>query len=129
MRNFNQNGVAILFAILLVSIVLTVGLTLFDITWRQLLLSSFGQESQFAFYAADSARNCIRHYDNLEDLELRPFGYFGLVNGSLEYVPNNSNLPFDCGNGIISAPGLTPMFDHFQNSNPIQMVFPVPDTN
>lgn len=85
-----QSGVTILFAILLVSIVLTVGLTLLNITLRQLVLSSLARESQFAFYAADSARNCARYYDSLEDPTERPFGYFALENGVLTFRGNGS---------------------------------------
>lgn len=101
----NQRGVAILFAILLVSIVLTVGLTLLNITLRQLVLSSLARESQFAFYAADSARNCARYYDSLDVPEDRPFGYFTLENNLLTFRGNGLRS-VSCGDftiGINSA--------------------------
>lgn len=95
-NNNKKRGVAILFAILLVSIVLTVGLTLLNITLRQLVLSSLARESQFAFYAADSARNCARYYDSLENPDDRPFGYFELVSSNLQFHGNGSK-PISCG--------------------------------
>ena len=102
-------GVAILFAILLVSIVLAVSLTLFNITFRQLILSSLARESQFAFYAADSARNCARHYDSLETPGERPFGYFGLSGSSLVYnQPTVATL--NCGQLVtFTPPGSFPL--------------------
>ncbi|MEK7650637.1 MAG: hypothetical protein AAB364_02095 [Patescibacteria group bacterium] len=108
MNKFYKNqkaGVAILFAILLVSIVLTVGLTLLNITLRQLVLSSLARESQFAFYAADSARNCARYYDSLENPDERPFGYFTLENNLLTFRGNGLRS-VSCGDftiGINSA--------------------------
>ncbi len=110
-----NRGVAILFAILLVSIVLTVGLSLLNITVRQLLLSSLARESQFAFYAADSARACARHYDSLPDPEERPFGYFGLVEGSgeISYIAGDLAPEPGCGNLVLdfipAAEGESPL--------------------
>lgn len=95
-----ERGVAILFAILLVSIVLTVGLSLLNITLRQLLLSSLARESQFAFYAADSARACARYYDSLDNPEERPFGYFFSNSGVLAYEGPVGALNLTCGDGL-----------------------------
>lgn len=106
-NNHYQQGVAILFAILLVSIVLTVSLTLFNITFRQLILSSLARESQFAFYASDSARNCARYYDSLTDsggLSVSPFGHFELSAGNLVFVPPAAGQSMNCGQGIVSSP-------------------------
>jgi hypothetical protein len=100
-------GVAILFAILLVSIVLTVGLTLLNITVRQLVLSSLARESQFAFYAADSARNCARYYDSLEDPDSRPFGYFTLdANDTLQFQGNGFRS-ISCGDFSVTIDSST----------------------
>ncbi len=71
----------ILFAVLLVTIVFAVTFLLFNITLRQLLLSLIARDSRYAFYAADSARNCALYWDwnrtNYPSPEgLRPFGYF-----------------------------------------------------
>lgn len=70
-----NQGVVILFAVLLVSTVLVISLTLLNITYRQLILSSIAKESEFAFYAADSARNCANYLDFSAD---HPFGSFTL---------------------------------------------------
>lgn len=103
-NNYQKRGVVILFAILLVSIVLTVGLTLLNITLRQLVLSSLARESQFAFYAADSARNCARYYDSIDPADQRPFGYFTTSGGLLYVPPTVTSL--DCGASATMLPAV-----------------------
>ena len=57
-------------AALVSSIVLAVGAAIFGIAQKQLLLSAIGRDSQFAFYAADTAAECALYWDFR-------FGYFG----------------------------------------------------
>lgn len=74
-----------LYAVLLVNIVLIVSLSLFDISYRQIVLSSTVEASQFAFFAADSTRDCIRYWDSYY-LYLSPpdktQNFFGYVESS-----------------------------------------------
>lgn len=102
--NFPQKhqGFAILLAILLVSIVLTIGLTLFNITYRQLLLSSLAKESQYAFYASDSAMHCARYYDNLSDPTQRPFGHVSSDGNTVQFTPSGGGS-IDCGAGPVEV--------------------------
>lgn len=111
----SQRGFAILLAILLVSIVLTVGLTLFNITYRQLLLSSLARESQYAFYASDSARYCARYYDFLTTQSDRPFGYLNSAGDAFVY-DSNTVVDLQCGKGDISLVDL-------DSGDPDKMVF------
>ncbi len=108
MNNFSnfkrERGVVILFAVLMVSVVLTVSMVLLNISYRQLVLSSVARESAFAFFAADSARNCAKYWDSdLRAPAERPFGYY-------EYEPSNGqgnewsfqgvslpDMPIECG--------------------------------
>lgn len=53
-----QRGFTILFAVLIASILLAIGIAIFDITVRELRLSSIARESQLAIYAADSGVEC-----------------------------------------------------------------------
>jgi hypothetical protein len=62
--NLKQQGVVILFAVLMVSVILTISLGVFNITYRQLVLSSMAKESEIAFAVADSARNCAQYWDS-----------------------------------------------------------------
>jgi len=52
-----------LFAVLVSSVLLSIGLSIFNLTVKELLLSSSGRESQFSFYAADSGVECVLYWD------------------------------------------------------------------
>ena len=52
-----------LFAVLTASVLLAIGLSIFNLTVKELVLSSSGRESQFAFYAADTGAECALYWD------------------------------------------------------------------
>lgn len=52
-----------LFAVLVASVLLSIGLSIFSLTVKELALSSSGRESQFAFYAADTGAECALYWD------------------------------------------------------------------
>ena len=58
-----QRGFTLLLAALVSSIVLAVGAAIFGIAQKQVLLSAIGRDSQFAFYAADTAAECALYWD------------------------------------------------------------------
>ncbi len=81
LRSKNNRGVAILFAVLLVSAVLAISLSLFNITYKQIILSQVALESKYATYAADSARDCALQWESFRGAgNPNPFGYFDVVN-------------------------------------------------
>jgi len=53
----------LLLSILVVSVVLSVGLGIFDIMTKELKLSGLGRESQIAFYAADAGVECFFYWE------------------------------------------------------------------
>jgi len=59
----NTRGFTLLLASLVVAIVLAVGASIFEIAQKELTLSSIGRDSQFAFYAADTAAECALYWD------------------------------------------------------------------
>ncbi|MEK7589834.1 MAG: hypothetical protein AAB475_01100 [Patescibacteria group bacterium] len=58
-----HKGFAMLYAVLVSSILLSIGLAIFNLTVKELLLSSLGRDSQFAFYAADTGAECALYWD------------------------------------------------------------------
>lgn len=101
-NNFSstQRGVVILFAVLLVSVVLTISLGIFNITYRQLVLSSIARESEIAFSVADSARNCALYWDSSErGTSARPFGYYSYDGAGFVLNPPDRFGLF-CGNSL-----------------------------
>src|SRR3989344_6520109 len=53
-----QAGFVLLYAVLVSGIVLGVGLNLVNLLTKQIILSSIGRNSQFAYYAADAGKQC-----------------------------------------------------------------------
>lgn len=67
MINFykKQKGFAMLFTVLLVSLILTIAISISNITLKQTILSSLAKDSQIAFYQADAGMECGLYQDNL----------------------------------------------------------------
>jgi hypothetical protein len=61
-----NEGFAMLFSVLISSVLLSIGLSIFNLTIKELILSSSGRESQFSFYAADTGVECALYW-NFED--------------------------------------------------------------
>lgn len=62
-----KRGFTLLLAVLISSILIALGSAIFDLVSKEILLSSAGRESQFAFYAADSGIECGLYWDNKQD--------------------------------------------------------------
>lgn len=58
-----QGGFALLFAVIASGILASIAIAIFNLSLREALLSSFGRESQMAFYAADSGAECALYSD------------------------------------------------------------------
>jgi len=58
-----QHGFTLLFAVLVASLLTSVGLAMTSIAQKQLVLSSVGRDSQYAFYAADTGAECALYWD------------------------------------------------------------------
>ena len=71
---FPQKGFAILYAVLVASLLLAIGLAIFNLTIKELLLSSSARESQFAFYAADTGDECALYWDWRNTNQFPSFG-------------------------------------------------------
>lgn len=76
-----QSGFSILFASLIGSLVLSIGLAILSITLKQITLATAGRESQKAFYAADTGLEYAM------------------------YLDRGGEHPTECPNGIFPAPG------------------------
>jgi len=58
-----NKGFALLFSVLLSSLLLTIGLSIFSIALKELAISTAARQSVHAFYAADSGRECVLYWD------------------------------------------------------------------
>ena len=56
-------GFAMLFSVLISSLLVVIGLSIFSITLKELAISTSARESQIAFYAANSGMECALYWD------------------------------------------------------------------
>lgn len=68
----SQRGFALLMALIFMSVMLSIGLTLGSLAYKQQVLASSAIESQYAFYAADSALECALYADQQQNLFAYP---------------------------------------------------------
>ena len=71
----NKQGFALLIAIIFMSVMMTLGLTLGSLAYKQQMLASVAVESQYAFYAADAALECALYADQRQNLFALPPGF------------------------------------------------------
>lgn len=56
-------GFAVLFAVLLASFLITLGISIFSISLKEIQIATSVRDSQIAYYTADSARECALYWD------------------------------------------------------------------
>jgi hypothetical protein len=59
----SEKGFAVLFAILIASFLITLGVSIFSISLKEIQITGSVRDSQIAYYAADSARECALYWD------------------------------------------------------------------
>ena len=64
----DKRGFTLLLSTLIASLLLILGASMFNITRKEVILSSLGRDSQFAFYAADAGAECALLWDFRYDI-------------------------------------------------------------
>lgn len=85
-----QKGFALLIAVIFMSVMLSFGLTLGSIAYKQQVLASGAIQSQYAFYAADAALECALYAD--QKINLFAYG---------NYEPSNPTKTMTCDGAVI----------------------------
>lgn len=62
-----RGGFTILYAILITTVVLTIGISLLNVLIQQISLSGAERESGLSFYVSDSGMECALYWDNVQD--------------------------------------------------------------
>jgi hypothetical protein len=89
-----------LLAALVASIVLALGTSIYTLAEKQVELSALGRDSQFAFYAADTAAECALYWDFR-------FGYFATTTPSNPAAQNPT-----CDGQTLAATGRSGSFPY-----------------
>jgi hypothetical protein len=84
----NQKGFALLTAIIITGMLLLVSFVVADLSYKELILTSTGQQSQIAFYMADSGAECALYWD----LKNGPVSAFDPSNNSGSVTCNNQTV-------------------------------------
>lgn len=58
-----QRGFAMLYTVVIISLILTISLSISNVSYKQTILSSLAKDSQTAFYQADAGAECGLYYD------------------------------------------------------------------
>lgn len=61
-----ENGFALLMTLIVVSVVISVGITLLDLSLKQVRLSTNAKDSEMAFHAANAGMECARYIRRIE---------------------------------------------------------------
>lgn len=59
----SKAGFAILFSVLMASFLITLGISIFSISLKEIMITTSTRDSQIAYYIADSARECALYWD------------------------------------------------------------------
>src|SRR3989344_158753 len=62
-KNIHTRGFTIFFAVLVGSLALAIGLSIYELLIRELALSQIATQSQYAIYAADAGAECALYWD------------------------------------------------------------------
>jgi hypothetical protein len=103
----SKSGFAVLFAILLASFLITLGISIFSISLKEVQIATSIRDSQVAYYIADSARECAIYWD------VREGAFPACLNSSCSTDPSKI--------GIEVSTTTSPTI--FCNGNPIHLNF------
>lgn len=74
-----RKGFTLIISVLISSILLSIGLAMFNISLKEALLSSIGKESQTSFFASDSGIECVVYWEYTYQLPPDPPSVFDAV--------------------------------------------------
>jgi len=63
MNRISQSGFALLYSVIVISLILTIAISISNVTYKQTILSGLARDSQIAFYQADAGVECGLFYD------------------------------------------------------------------
>ncbi len=98
----NNKGYTLLFAVLVSSLVLAVGISILEVSKKEFLLAAAARESTSAFYSADSGLECAAFYDD-SGILFRITGGSSVFANSMKcsnHIPTNSSLTSSGGASV-----------------------------
>lgn len=98
-HNYNSTGFALLLALLVVSVVITVGLTILEITTKQVRLAASAADSEISYSAANAGVECAMYWRRKEAGEIEMGNAISNLNcfGSPNISPPAATIPVTNG--------------------------------
>jgi hypothetical protein len=108
----NNRGAVLLIAVLMTSVVLSVGMGIYERTYKSLVFSSYWEQTQIAFAAADAGFECALYLDTHPTAESKCFNMEILTWDRTLLPPYTANVALETPGGgcvkiIIQKPSLT----------------------
>jgi Tfp pilus assembly protein PilX len=100
-----QRGFTLITAVILSSVVLSLGIALLDVSYKQSILASSAKNSQYAFFAADSAMECALYYDQQQTGS--GFDYTALPSNTISCSNVSINLTSSPNSTVQDVPSQT----------------------
>ena len=101
-----KRGFAMLFTVLIITLILSLAIGISDTTYKQTLLSGLARDSQVAFYQADAAIECGMEYDT------------GTLAASFQRDAATPPASLDCGNLTLQEDLSTSHTNYYEYSTP-----------
>lgn len=92
-KNTSQQGFALLMTIIVVSVVISIGLSVLDLTLKQVRLSTNAKDSEIAFHAANAGVECARYIRRIYATQMETGAS----------IPLSGGLPYECF-GVDASP-------------------------
>lgn len=96
-QHTQKKGFALLYTVVIVSLILSITAGISNIVFKQSLLSNLATDSQIAFYQADNAAECAMYLLNNTNANFDPTGpvtpFFCSTTQSYELDAANSSIP------------------------------------
>ena len=110
-----------LFAVIVSSILISIGLSIFNISIKELTIATTAKDSVQAYYAADSARECAVFWDIVQGAFPACVSEF---NGSCTQVSTGTSITINCADNQINMEFIeSPDSFVFSYTSPVNMPF------
>ncbi|MEX0930600.1 MAG: hypothetical protein WDZ79_02885 [Candidatus Paceibacterota bacterium] len=116
-----EGGISLLVAVIVVGMVLFIATSISGVSYHQLQLSSIGENSQYAFYAADSGIECALYWDLLYNAFPTPGDTSAVINSKIAQIECNGATGSDL------APSGASMISVVEGVDTVTTTFQVPN--
>ncbi|MFA6536172.1 MAG: hypothetical protein WC250_02590 [Candidatus Paceibacterota bacterium] len=99
-RASRRSGFTMLFAVLISGVLMAIGISIFNISIKEVRLSSTARDSNLAFYASDTGRECAIYWDMAAKKKLNGTDAYGFATSTDNSVAIISADQFSCGGQI-----------------------------